>query len=364
MKTNDIRALVAKATEMEDQTVVTTFTGGSLATEGKTVGRFVEYVELGKQPRKYNGKPKDPADQVRLVFELNGPKNRKDIEHEGETKTITERIYLTLTKSNSDKSGYYKLLDKMRYGREDITHMAQMLGEGFVITVVHRKSDDGKKTYANVSGPGGAWFIDPPFNEDAVTNKRTAYKIPEPSADVKVFLFNVPTQESWDSLFIDGTFEDKDDKGNKRSKSKNFIQETIMKATNFPGSELEAMLAGGIETHVDEDEEVTEELEASEEVEMELQEETMEVEEELEVAAPAVLPPPFKKVAGKTTTVAKPVTKAPIVAKANAAVSKVAVATKVAPKPVVKAAKNNVVKMNGAKTAPAADPFEALGLSE
>ena len=56
----------------------------------------------------------------------------------------------------------------------------------------------------------------------------------------RLFLWSAPTQEQWDSLYIEGTYKDKEGK----ERSKNFIQEKILSAHNYAGSKLESMLSG------------------------------------------------------------------------------------------------------------------------
>ena len=57
------------------------------------------------------------------------------------------------------------------------------------------------------------------------------------ASEIKLFLWNNPTKETWDSLYIEGTKDD--------GKSKNWIQEDMYKAVDFPGSALDIMLNAG-----------------------------------------------------------------------------------------------------------------------
>ena len=63
---NKVKALASQAAEIEDQTETTTFEA-SIPPVGPTVARFTTYVDLGKQPRTYNGKPQPPADSILLA---------------------------------------------------------------------------------------------------------------------------------------------------------------------------------------------------------------------------------------------------------------------------------------------------------
>lgn len=258
------KALIEAAAKYEDQTK--TVAGGDferpLPAEGRTVGRLIEYIELGKQPRKpWKGKERQPADMVMLTFELTHKKNVKEIEKDGQTIRIADKISLTLNKSFSENGNYKALFNKMRYNRQDITHMAQMLDDAFIITVVHNTSKDssGKETtYANITNSAGEYLIAAPELEDIDSGEKTKLNVPPALSPIRVFLFEHPTKESWDSLFIDGTRTRKAADGTEEEISKNWIQERILSSTNVSGSALEAMLEGDVELDgeigIDEDE--------------------------------------------------------------------------------------------------------------
>ena len=74
------------------------------------------------------------------------------------------------------------------------------------------------------------------------------YQAPElPDDKYQLFLWNSPTIEQWKSIEIEGTYTTKVDE-QEVTKSKNFIQEKIQRATNFVGSPIERLLmAGGVE---------------------------------------------------------------------------------------------------------------------
>ena len=57
-------------------------------------------------------------------------------------------------------------------------------------------------------------------------------------------MWSNPTKETWDSLFIDGTTEIKNADGTVENKSKNWVQETVLSATDYGGSALEQLLHG------------------------------------------------------------------------------------------------------------------------
>ncbi len=243
-----IAELAAIAAQTEDQTETTVTFDHSPPEAGPTIGRFIEYIEIGKQPQKpYQGKPKPPADEVRLTFELLHPKkNLKEYEDDNKEKRIRgEYVTIKIAKKLSDKAKFKKLFAAMTYGRADIKHMAQMLGEAFIINIYHNIVDkDGKKvTYVNLD-KDGAYGIGAPFIIDPLAETKTPVPVRDAIRPLRLFLFENPTKETWDSLFIDGTKEVKTDSGEIKHVSKNWLQELIMSATNFKGSALEAMLGG------------------------------------------------------------------------------------------------------------------------
>lgn len=249
-----LKQLANQAAEIEDQTEVQTSYEYETPPAGPTVGRFVEYVELGKQPRKaFAGKEKKEAEELRLVFELNSPQHIS--KNEDGTPRVN-RLTLRVFKSLNDKANFKKLFNAMRYGRDDIKHMAQMVGDAFLMTIVHNTvagKDGGKgQTYANLreSTEGAPWLIGAPVKVDAIAGTQERYPVPEAVSPLKVFIWELPNKECWDSLFIDGTRERKNADGTTTMESKNFLQEKILAAKNFVGSPVEALLGqiGGLPT--------------------------------------------------------------------------------------------------------------------
>lgn len=248
----DVNSLVGQAHEAEqyqDQTQETSNFDDGPYPAGFTTARFVGYVEVGKRKQKpYMGKDKPDCMEVRLYFELNGPQHCREIEVDGETKTVTNIISIKLALKVGDKAGFSKLMKKMTYGR-DIKHMARMLGEGFLIKVVHNtvaKTDDKPaKTYANMKDDDGNWLISAPVVTDQLTNEVRNATVPEARAPFKLLYLSNPTREQWDSIFIDGTRTVKDAKGVEREESKNWLQQDIVQnMIGFEGSALHALISG------------------------------------------------------------------------------------------------------------------------
>lgn len=267
---NHLKDLIKRAAERENHSEARS--GGdferSVAAKGKTVGRLIEYVELGVQKQKpWQGKPRASKDTVRVTFELLGKKNIREIDVDGKTREIADRISITTNKSMHPKASFFKLFKKMQYGRDSITHMAQMLGEAFNIEITHNEvTKDGTTTvYANMQDEDGTYLIGAPvreiFDADGEVTSIEKKPVREELSDLRVFIWDEPTKETWDSLFIDGEREVKDEKGKTKNVSKNWIQEMILNAENFEGSPLELMIEGGesLPDDLDEDEDDDEE---------------------------------------------------------------------------------------------------------
>ncbi len=230
-----------------DQTKTTVFEN-DIPPAGKTFARFVGYVEVGKRPQKaFQGKPKADCREARFTFELNGPKHCREVEIEGEMKQITNVIGIKMTIKTAENSGFIKLFGKMTYGRDGIENFPQMLGEGFLIDIVHApgKDRDGKDvTYANMKDADYNYLIGAPQMSNPATNELMTFDIPEMTIPLRLLLWDQPTNEQWQSVFIDGTRTVKRD-GLEVQESKNWLQQDIVEnALDFAGSPLEIMLNG------------------------------------------------------------------------------------------------------------------------
>jgi hypothetical protein len=84
-----------------------------------------------------------------------------------------------------------------------------------------------------------------PVQTDALTGNVTLLPVPEPTLPLRLLLWDTPTKEQWDSVFIDGTRMVKNEAGEEVEESKNWLQRDIVTAAlNFGGSPLEQMLNG------------------------------------------------------------------------------------------------------------------------
>ncbi len=192
-----------------------------LLPEGYALGRLVEYVELGSQPQEFKGVAKDPKPEARLGFALYGA----GYENEDGTPYIIRPYAFSIDRNEKAKA--YLLFKSLNW-RGTATHFSQLLGEAFLIKIVHEaksKTDATKVSRVDMKG-----FL-PPL--EALTKQ--PYAVPEArDEDLQLFLWEYPTLEAWNALYVAGNFDD--------GRSKNFTQETICGAVDFAGSALEALL--------------------------------------------------------------------------------------------------------------------------
>ena len=238
MAVNKFAAAVAAAAEQEDFNEAQVGVGFEPLAEGPCRLRFVEYIEYGEHEEEYQGK-KRKREKAHFAFEVTGPKiePRED--------GAPHLIYFTLTKSLSEKSVFYKLFRKMNY---DGTHkvFASMLGEAFRGQIIHRVSGEGenKRTYAGLRDADGAFTVAPPYYDDPESGERRMLAVPEPKAELRLFMWALADKEQWDSLFIDGEWEAKD---GKPARSKNVHQNKIKAALNWVGSPMQELLFGDVD---------------------------------------------------------------------------------------------------------------------
>lgn len=207
---------------------------------GLTRLRFISYIELGKH---HDEKYKKDKNEVILQFELSGPKHPV-LELEDGRKVpfiITVRESISL----NEKANFYKLFRRMNYTGE-FTHIAEMLGKEFLGTVVHSKSEGSDVVYANLRDDGG-YTIRPPFVEDPETGESRKIEVSAPLSPQRCFLWDYADKEQWDSIFVDGRWDDKKDEKTGETtpgKSKNIYQLRIKEAKNFIGSPISEILLG------------------------------------------------------------------------------------------------------------------------
>lgn len=202
--------------------------GGKRLPVGPTLARLAQVIELGEHPQEYNGKAKDPADEIILGFELYGP----GFANEDGTPYLYRTYSIKI--SRNEKAKARKIFLKMNY-KKQATTFAELLGEPFLL---YFKEEDSKRKDAKPGDKVTVWDQDNILPAiDPVSG--IPYPVPEVSDEnLRAFLWQFPVREQWDLLRIEGTWDD--------GRSKNWVQEKILSAVNFEGSKLQALLGGGV----------------------------------------------------------------------------------------------------------------------
>ena len=191
--------------------------GGSLMPDGWALARVVDYIEFGSHPQEYQGKKKPDAREFKVGFKLFGG------DYDGRFISTFD-----LAIGNNPKSGAKRLFDNLNWAN-DIKHPAQSLGRAYLVRIIVKKNTAGKDVNRLDID-----MIMPPLD----TLSKKPYDVPavDLDKDCRLFLFDAPTKEDWDSLFVDGKWDD--------GGSKNKIQEKILSAVDFQGSPLEKLISG------------------------------------------------------------------------------------------------------------------------
>lgn len=217
---NNIAALVNETVETQGVDHSITQQGGGnfedvLLPKGTYYGRMVEYIELGKKIPMNAGKPtgKPAVLNVRTGFIIYTP--------DGSIKRINP---FPMAVSSFEKAKFKQLFDKMNVDGT-MKHLAQALGKPMAFEVEQHTTKAGKTlNVIEFSGTRPLPKFDP--------NTGAPIVLPELDEQLlRIFLWQNPTQETWDSLHI---------------AANNFIQNEILAAVDFEGSPLQQMLMGGV----------------------------------------------------------------------------------------------------------------------
>lgn len=195
--------------------------GGRIFPTGQYLGVLVGYVDLGTQPQEFGGKAKDPAPEFQLEFAVVGTEAN-------ETEPYIHRTF-PMSLSRNEKSGAFKAFKAMNYTQNaSIRHFAQFLGQPFLLdfTQYTPKGKDKPAMKLDLSK------TKPPI--DPISRQPYALPAYDWAKYIKYFLWNTPSLETWDALYVEGTWDD--------GASKNRTQETILGALNFDGSPLHQLL--------------------------------------------------------------------------------------------------------------------------
>jgi len=202
---------------------------------GMARARLVGYFELGKHEEENMQKKMVLRDKVDLIFELSGPNHQRRKLDDGTL--LPHRVTVREALDYSQFANFFKLFTAMNAAHGGTaTHMAQLLGKPFRVEVFHRKSKDGKKTYASLKGPNG-YNIKGTTSKDEETGETKTVEVAPALTELKAFIWDLANKAMWDSIHIPGFYDErKNDKGEviSSARSKNILQERIMSAKNWP----------------------------------------------------------------------------------------------------------------------------------
>ena len=238
MSALDFSKLGKTAAESDDLTQNKSFER-EVPKEGLAFLRLIGYIETGRHKSK--NPAYKPALNCQLVFELSHKRHLIDMDG----KMVPQKFTLRLNKGATAKSGYKKVFNQMNKAcGGGHTTFFQMMGKPLLGEIFHNivEKDDTKTVYANLDNDG-AFSFKAPKQEDAISGDIVAIAIPEVHNEMIGFMWentsfdDVTYKAMWDSLYIDGTRTDKDNK----EVSKNWIQELIMKNLEWEGSTCQAI---------------------------------------------------------------------------------------------------------------------------
>lgn len=178
---------------------------------GTVPARILSVVDLGVQERKpFQGKPKDPARQVSVTFEL--PNDKFEYNGEMVPARISPKIFNV---SMDPKSALFKFMQSVDPSNSKDGDLEQYPNTPCLVTIVHNtvKVDGQDRTYANVTG---------------VMPAPDGFPVPELSSEPFVFSFDAPTLEAY-------------------SLCPRYLRELISSAVNFEGSAAEEIASQYVE---------------------------------------------------------------------------------------------------------------------
>ena len=198
--------------------------GARMLPAGYAYAQLVEFVEMGNHAQEFQGKAKDPAMEVQLGFALFNTADRQYANDDG-TPYIVRPYSFSI--SRNEKARAFLLFKALNW-KGTKKHFAQLLGEKYLVKIVHEAKSKTDATLVSRIDMKG--FL-PPL--DAAS--QMPYPIPDCPVNLyRLFLWSHPTKEGWDALYVDGKYDD--------GHSKNFVQEKIMAALDFMGSPLQQLL--------------------------------------------------------------------------------------------------------------------------
>lgn len=171
----------------------------TIADEGMTLARLARVVEVGTQETQY-------GDIRRAYFYYSLP--FQTVEIDGEEKQMMIRSKPLKISSWRDGNRKAGILDHIDALNKDAQSLADVINCPCMLNIIHTKSIDGTKTYANI---------------DSITPVMAGQEVPELDTDPYYFDFYTPDMEVWEKL-------------------SDHLKDMIKSAVDYPGSTLESML--------------------------------------------------------------------------------------------------------------------------
>jgi hypothetical protein len=198
---------------------------------GKCYLRFIGYTQYGVHTVG-KGAQQKTKDMHLLEFEVVSKRHITVKEVDGVDKQYSESIMIRLKEGSNSKSAFMNYFTRMTYGRDNIKHMAQMLGEGFQATISNTEYEG--KTYARIhDGEAGEYTIGRAVDQDPDTGQEVVRQVSEPLNSLSCFLWKQPNKGMWDSLQIGDHADDA---------KENWKKHLVLKAENYAGSPIEQYL--------------------------------------------------------------------------------------------------------------------------
>lgn len=178
-----------------------------IAKAGVQAARLVSVVELGEQPRSYQGQEKPPAIQLNFTFEL--PGDLIEIEKDGNVEKKPRWVSINNVNFFTDeKARLVEIVTALDPNGEAEGQLANLVGRPCFVTIEHKEFNG--KQYAKVK---------------AISGVPEGMAVPELDNEPRVFDWDAPDKAVWDTL-------------------PDWIQEKITTALNYKGSNVEAMVLG------------------------------------------------------------------------------------------------------------------------
>jgi len=201
--------------------------------EGPTRLRLVSYIETGVHTTKSAfGEKRKP--RAELSFELSGPKHEPKKLDDGTL--IPFRVNVKTIVGTHVKNGYIQLFNMMNTdgAAKNFVDMVLEYAWRGVVSHYKYKGRDGKdRVLAQLKDKGAFQIFDTTFS-DPETGDTRKVSVPPAISTPRVFLWDYPDLDQWDSIKIEGVRDD--------GTSKNYIQEKIKSAENFVGSPIYNLL--------------------------------------------------------------------------------------------------------------------------